>query len=128
MLRRRRRTLPAWGGTRLNPEEYVAKRDWLRLNPTGMRARSVMRELRAWERELAEREITVEAWLATDRVRLAKTAWFVAFFHDRPRQPLASRVRHHDRYCTAIVDIPDQDVREATEAEIEKLPACAWCG
>ncbi len=112
----------------MNLEEYLAKRDWLRLNPAGMRARSVMRELRAWERELVEQGTTAETWLATDRARLSRTLWFVAYFHDRPNQPLASRVRHHDRYCTAIVDIPDGDVREATEDEIQKLPTCAWCG
>jgi hypothetical protein len=41
---------------------------------------------------------------------------------------LKSHGRAGDRYCTAIVDIPDEDVREATETEIEKLPPCAWCG
>lgn len=54
----------------MNPEEYVAKREWLRSNPTGMLARSGMRKLRAWERELDEQGIDVDEWLATDRVRI----------------------------------------------------------
>ena len=112
----------------MSPTEYQAKRDWLRSNPTGMLAKSVMRELRAWERELAEQGTTVEAWMATDRVRLGLTPWFVVYFHDRPGQPLGSRVRHHDRYCTGILDHPDEDVRQATEIEIEALPPCQWCG
>ena len=86
----------------MSPTEYQAKRDWLRSNPTGMLAKSVMRELRAWERELAEQGTTVEAWMATDRVRLGLTPWFVVYFHDRPGQPLGSRVRHRDRSCTGI--------------------------
>lgn len=61
-------------------EEYMAKRDWLRPNAPGMRARSVMRELRERERELVEQGTTVEAWLSTDRVRLGMTPWFVAYF------------------------------------------------
>ena len=112
----------------MTPAEYQGKRDWLRSNPTGMLARSVMRELREWERELVEQGTTVEAWLASERVQLGLTPWFVAYFHDRPGQPLGSRVRHHDRYCTFIVEIPDDDVREATEIEIKELPPCAWCG
>jgi hypothetical protein len=112
----------------MSPAEYQAKRDWLRSNPTGVQARSLMRELRAWERELIEQGTTVEAWLATDRVRLGLTPWFVAYFYDRPGKPLGSRVRHHERYCTAIAEIPDEDVREATESEIKELPPCAWCG
>jgi hypothetical protein len=36
----------------MTPEEYRAKRDWLRSNPHGVRARMVERELRAWDRHL----------------------------------------------------------------------------
>lgn len=108
----------------MRPEEYRAKQDWLRSNATGVRARSVERELRAWQRELEEQGTTVEAWLATDRVRLGLTPWFVGYHNGR----LASAVRHHDRYCRAITEhYFDEDVREATQAEMEKLPPCAYC-
>jgi hypothetical protein len=57
----------------MSTAEYQGKRDWVRSNSSGMRAQSVMRELRAWERELVEQGTTVEAWLATDRARLGLT-------------------------------------------------------
>lgn len=108
----------------MRSEEYGAKQDWLRSNPTGVRARSVERELRAWQRELEEQGTTVEAWLATDRVRLGLTPWFVGYHNGR----LASTVRHHDRYCRGITEhYFDEDVREATQAEMEKLPPCGYC-
>ena len=112
----------------MSPAEYQGKCDWVRSSPNGMRARSVRRALRAWERELVEQGTTVETRQATDRVRLGLTPWFVVYFCDRPGQPLGSRVRHHDSYCTGILDHPDEDVRQATEIEIEALPPCQWCG
>ena len=84
----------------MRPEEYRAKQDWLRSNPTGMRARSIKLKLRAWQRELDEQATTVEAWLATNRVRLGLTPWFAGYHNGR----LASAVRHHDRYCGAVTD------------------------
>ncbi len=109
----------------MRPEEYWAKHDWLRSNPTGVRARSVERELRACQRELEEQGTTVEAWLARDRARLGLTPWFVGYHNGR----LASTVRHHDRYCGAITEhYCDEEVREATQAEMEKLPPCGYCG
>jgi hypothetical protein len=84
----------------------------------------VERELRACQRELEEHGTTVEAWLATDRVRLGLTPWFVGYHDGR----LASAVRHQDRYCGAITEhYSDEEVREATEIEMEKLPPCGYC-
>jgi hypothetical protein len=110
------------------PAEYEAKRDWLRSNPHGPQAHMVRRELRAWERELESQGVTVGTWLESKRTRLSFSPWYVAIFHDRPGQPLASRTRHKDRYCQHIAHIGNEDVREATEAELERLPACATCG
>ena len=53
--------------------------------------------------------------------RLSLSPWYVAIFHDRSGQPLASKSRHKDRYCQHIANIGDEDVREATEAEVERL-------
>lgn len=72
----------------MSPEEYRAKRDWLRLHSHGLRAETVKRELRAWDRELESQGVTVEAWSKPT----ASTPWHVAFFHDRPRQPAGQRV------------------------------------
>jgi hypothetical protein len=112
----------------MSPAEYQAKLDWLRSNPHGQQARMVKRQLRAWERELESRGETIEEWLESSRTRLSLSPWFVAIFHDRPGQPLASKVRHKDRYCQHIGTIGYEDVREATEAEVERLGPCATCG
>ena len=64
----------------------------------------------------------------TDEVRLGLSPWYVAFFHDRPGQPLASKVRHRDRDCQHLRHVGDQDMREATEAEMERLEPCGTCG
>ena len=111
----------------MNPHEYQAKREWLRLNPHGAQAQMVRRELRAWDRELESQGEVVEEWLQS-RVQLSRSPWYVAFFHDRPGQPLASTVCHRDRYCQHIGGIPDEDVREATEDEVERLGRCGTCG
>jgi hypothetical protein len=87
----------------------------------------VRRELRAWERELESEGGTVEAWLESSQTRLSLSPWYVAIFHDRPGQPLASTVRHRDRYCQHIGNIGNEDVREATEAELKRLGPCATC-
>ena len=39
----------------MDPTEYQAKREWLRLYPHGMRTQAVRREVRASERELRAR-------------------------------------------------------------------------
>src|SRR4051812_23931248 len=51
----------------MDPTEYQAKREWLRLNPHGMRAQAVRREIRAFERELQPRGETAEEPLTTPR-------------------------------------------------------------
>jgi hypothetical protein len=107
--------------------EYQGKREWLRSHPHGPQAQMILRELRAWERELESQGVTVDAWLDSSRTRLSLSPWYVAVFHERPGQPLASRRRHKDRDCQHIRDIGDEDVREATEAELELAP-CATCG
>jgi hypothetical protein len=112
----------------MRPAEYQARRDWLRSNPHGPQAQMVRRELRAWDRELERQGVTVEAWLESSRTRLGLSPWYVAFFHDRPGQPLASKSRQRDRYCQHISHIGNEDVREATEAELERLAPCATCG
>jgi hypothetical protein len=107
--------------------EYQAKRDWLRSNPHGPQAQMVRRGLRECDRELESQGVTVEAWLESSETRLSLSPWYVAIFHDRPGQPLASKVRHRDRYCQHISSIGNEDAREATEAEVERLGPCATC-
>jgi hypothetical protein len=112
----------------MRPAEYQAQLDWLRSNPHGPRAQTVKRKLRALERELERQGVTVEAWLESSRTRMSLSPWYVAIFHNRPGQPLASTVRHKDRYCQHITNIGNEDVREATEAELERLEPCGTCG
>jgi hypothetical protein len=52
----------------MSPEEYVAKRDWLRSQPYGAEAQMIRRELRAQERELEAEGTTLEAWLHAHRM------------------------------------------------------------
>jgi hypothetical protein len=106
--------------------EYQAKHEWLRLNPRGMRAQAVRRELRAHERELRARGADVEQWRETLRTRRLSPS-YVAIFHDRPGQPLASRVRHTDRHCQHLARLDDADIREADDAEVERLGHCLTC-
>ena len=108
----------------MSPEEYRAKRDWLRLHPHGLRAETVKRELRACDRELESQGVTVEAWSKPT----ASTPWHVAFFHDRPGNLLASGCRHADRDCQHLSHLGNEDIRETTEAEFERLEPCATCG
>jgi len=108
----------------MTPEEYRAKRDWLRSNPHGVRARMVERELRAWDRQLEGEGVPVEAWSKPT----ASSRWYVAFFHDRPGQPLAGTVRHADRHCRHLHSVGNEDIREATESECERLNPCGTCG
>jgi hypothetical protein len=107
----------------MSEAEYHAKRDWVRLNPHGMRSRTVQAELRAWETELARRGMDAEQWSTPSTAG----RWFVATFHDRPGHPLAGQVRHCDRSCQHLARLDDRDVRDATTAELERLPACATC-
>ena len=127
----------------MSPEEYVAKRDWLRLQQGqgGMRAQTVKRELLAQERELEAQGTTVEAWLhahhmATPRSESGRTRLglsprgYVAYWPARPGQPLASIVYHTDRHCQYLHNMGDEYVREATPEEMGRLPLCGGrdCG
>lgn len=112
----------------MSPAEYRGKRDWLRSHPHGVQAQMIRRELRAWERELEAQGKTVEAWLESDQDRLGLSPWYVAIFHDRPGQPMASKVRHRDRDCEHIRGIGDEDVREAIDVEVKRLDPCGTCG
>jgi hypothetical protein len=71
--------------------------------------------------------VSVEAWLESTLTRLSLSPWCVAIFHDRPGQPLASTSRHKDRQCQHIAHIGNEDVREATDAELERLAPCGTC-
>ncbi len=88
----------------------------------------ISRELRAWEGELEAQGTPIEAWLESHQTKLGLSPWYVAFFHDRPGQPLASKVRHRDRECQHLGQIGDEDVREATEEEMKRLGPCGTCG
>jgi len=80
--------------------------------------------LKAYEREQQAQGVNVEALGAPKTL----TRGYVAFFHDRLGQPLAGKVIHADRYCQHIADLPNADVREATEDERERLGPCGTCG
>ena len=71
----------------------------------------IKQQLRAWERELEAQGTPVEAWLESHQARLGLSPWYAAFFHDRPGQPLASTVRHRDRWCQHLSQVSDQDLR-----------------
>lgn len=108
----------------MTADEYLAKREWLRLNPHGARAEIVRREVRAYEREKKALGIDVAAL----REPRALARGFVAYWPNRPGQPLAGTVVHADRYCQHITGIPDEEVREATADERERLGRCGTCG
>jgi hypothetical protein len=112
----------------MDPAEYRAKREWLRSNPYGTQAGMIKQQLRGWERELEAQGTPVEAWLESHQTRMGLSPWYVAFFHDRPGQPLASKVRHRDRDCQHLSQVSDVDLREATEEEIKRLAPCGTCG
>jgi len=84
--------------------------------------------MRAWDRELKSQGKTVEAWLESTQTRLSLSPWYVAIFHLRPGHPLGSQCRRKDRYCQHIYNIGNEDVREATAAELQRLAPCATCG
>src|SRR4051794_3414406 len=65
----------------MDATEYQAKREWVRLNPHGMRAQAVRRELRAYERELQARSETVDEPMQTPRTL---SRGYVAYWPDRP--------------------------------------------
>jgi hypothetical protein len=111
--------------TKMTQAEYQGKVDWLRSHPHGVRAELVRKELRAWVGEVESRGLTVDAWLPSQTVL---SPWYVSFYYDRPKQPLISKCRHRDRDCQHIRDIGDEWVREATEAELERLDPCQTCG
>src|SRR5690348_6802828 len=82
--------------TRLTEEQqtrlrvYEAQADWLRNHPHGVQAKMTRDKLRREERALEAEGIDVEAWLESEATRLGLSAGWLAFFHDRPGQPLAS--------------------------------------
>ena len=47
---------------------------------------------------------------------------YVAYWPDRPGQPLGSNVIHGDPHCWQIDHVAERAVREASEAELERLP------
>jgi hypothetical protein len=99
--------------------------EWLRLNPTGVLARSQRKKVREIDEELAERGVDVEAAALEER---GPIRGFVVFFHNRPGQPRTGSVIHFDQHCDSIKNIPSEDIREATSEELAKLRPCAWCG
>jgi len=59
--------------------DLLAKREWLRRNPTGMAALTTKRRVKEIERELEIRGVDVEAPnAASDRPRLGLSTWYVA--------------------------------------------------
>lgn len=108
----------------MSREEYLSLRDHLALNPYDFRAAEWKKKLRAYEEEHGEPEPFTES----ARARLKHTTWYVAYWQERPGQPLASKVIHADRHCHQIDHIPDRQVREATDEEIDRLPPCGTCG
>jgi hypothetical protein len=98
----------------MNKEEYKAKAEWLRLNPHGMRAQSVRRELRAYERELEAQGVDIES-LSERRTLM------------RGYVVRGGQVIHADRDCLHLSDTADEDVREATAEERAELPPCQTC-
>jgi hypothetical protein len=107
----------------MTADEYRAKREWLRLNPHGARAHIVRGELRAYERAQKAQGTDVAAL----RESKTLTHGYVAYWPNRPAQPLASKVVHADRYCQHIADMDDEYVREATADERERLGRCGTC-
>ena len=105
--------------------DLLAKREWLRRNPSGMAALTTKRRIKEIERELESRGVDVEPPSAgSERPRLGLSSWYVAV-NDKgqPRQCI-----HADRGCMHLSDTRLQRVREATEGEIARLPICATCG
>ena len=98
--------------------EYEAQRDWLRLNPHGMRAQVVRKQLRAYEREHGE--------ALTKSPPRTGSRGYVVVFGDRPGQPRGGSVVHRDYACPRNWH-DDADIREATPAELDRLPSCKRC-
>lgn len=103
----------------MNRIEYEAQSDWLRNNPHGARAALVRRDLRRYEREHGKPS-------TSERRTLIRG--FVAFWPDRPDQPVTSVVIHQDHLCSQIAHLDDREIREATTDERERLPPCSFCG
>ena len=105
--------------------DLVAKRDWLRRNPTGMAALTTKRRIKEIERELEHRGVSVEAPDAgSGRTGLSLSVWYVAVTDkDQPGQRI-----HADRDCMHLSGTGIANVREATESEIARLPICGTCG
>jgi hypothetical protein len=105
--------------------DLLAKREWLRRNPTGIAALTTKRRIKEIERELESRGVDLDApKAASSRPRLGLSIWYVAV-NDKgqPRQRI-----HADRGCVHLNDTRLQGVREANEAEIARLPVCSTCG
>ncbi len=105
--------------------ELSQKREWLRVNATGTSGLVTVtrNRVRAIERELKSLDVDVDAALAGS----VRSPWFVVV-SILPGERLLSRSRHRDRHCQHIAHIDDVNIREATDAEIAKLPVCGTCG
>jgi hypothetical protein len=99
--------------------EYENQREWLRLNPTGFRARSVRSALIQYELEYG---LTA----SSEAPKVTSHRGYVVIFHDRPGQPRGGRVVHSDYACPRNWH-DDADIREATPDEKERLPRCKRC-
>jgi hypothetical protein len=76
--------------------DLLAKREWLRRNPTGMAALTTKRRIKEIERELESRGVDLDApKAASGRPRLGLSIWYVAVNdRDQPGQCI-----HPDREC-----------------------------
>jgi len=105
--------------------DLMAKRDWVRRNPTGMAALTTKRRIKEIERELESRGVDFAAPRpGSSRPRLGLSIWYVAVNdRDQPGQCV-----HADRGCMHLSDTRLQRVRQATEGEIARLAICSTCG
>lgn len=104
--------------------DLLAKRDWLRRNPTGMAALTTKRRIKEIERELESRGVAFERSTVASSPRPSRTIWYVAVNdRDQPGQCI-----HAERDCMHLSDTRLERVREATEHEIAHLAICSTCG
>src|SRR4051812_22811344 len=111
------------GGDPIDPVEYNALKEFVRENPYGFESRMARDKLRRRESELQRDGITIETW-AEGATRSARSVWFVTQIEGRR----TGQRLHADRNCHSIADLPDRDIRTATEEEVERLAHCAYCG
>ena len=104
----------------MNPQEYRAQQEWLRLHGSDFpqRAAMIRRQLKRYEREhgpVGDAPVVSSRW--------------VAYFPDRPGQPLGSKSVHADPQCLHLSDAADVGgIREATADEVARLRLCGTCG